>query len=164
MQYFNAPWNRKIKVTTTVFLFIIGYLLVGVLATVETLLEADAVMSLAVIGGILLTCAFYAVRGYSITENTLMVHRVGWAKRFDLSKLTRVDVQPGATVGSLRTWGIGGLFGFVGRFYNEQLGSYRAYATDGTRTVVLDFSGEKVVVTPDEPVSFAEALRTKLPA
>ena len=54
--------------------------------------------------------------------------------------------------------GVGGLFGFIGRFRNEVLGMYRAYATDSINTVVLDFGGSKVVVTPDDPAGFVAAI------
>ena len=40
------------------------------------------------------------------------------------------------------------------------LGSYRAYATSRENTVVLDFDGKKVVVTPEMPTEFAEAVRS----
>jgi hypothetical protein len=100
----------------------------------------------------------FAVRGYSLLDGQLLIHRLGWATRFDLADLTSVEFSPGATIGSIRTMGIGGLFGFVGHFRNEILGSYRAYATDEENTVILDFSGEKIVVTPDSPVEFVAAV------
>jgi hypothetical protein len=61
-------------------------------------------------------------------------------------------------MGSLRTMGIGGLFGFVGHFHNEILGSYKAYATNEFNTVVLVFGDQTIVVTPDEPDEFVEAV------
>ncbi len=61
-------------------------------------------------------------------------------------------------MGSIRAMGIGGLFGFVGYYRNEILGTYKAYATNEFSTVVLDLSGEKIVVTPDKPDEFAEAV------
>ena len=67
-------------------------------------------------------------------------------------------------MGSLRTMGIGGLFGFVGYFHNEILGSYRAYATNELNTVVLVFDGETIVVTPDDPEAFVEAVKAASPA
>jgi hypothetical protein len=152
--HFLAPWDTKLKTATAVIL--------GVILLVY--FQAEATGKLLLLGVVLL-CAAFAVRGYSVADGKLRVHRLGWSKSFDLSKLTGAEVSPGVTMGSLRVWGIGGLFGFIGRFHNNALGSYRAYATDADRAVVLDFSGEKVVVTPDSPVEFMRAvLEQQMPA
>ena len=118
----------------------------------------DAIGSLVTVGIGLAVLAF-SVRGYTVTDSELLVHRLGWATRFDLRKLREATFEPGAMTGSVRTLGIGGVFGFAGRFRNASLGAYRAYATDGARTVVLDFGDTTVVVTPDRPAAFVEALR-----
>ena len=82
--------------------------------------------------------------------------------RFPLEEITRAEAHPHAMMGSLRTFGIGGFFGFIGRFRNSILGSYRAYATDGARAVVLErSSGDPVVVTPDRPAEFAHEVRSR---
>jgi hypothetical protein len=107
---------------------------------------------------ILLVAAAFAIRGYSVLEGKLLIHRLGWASKFDLADLVSAEVSPGATMGSLRTMGIGGLFGFAGHFHNEILGSYKAYATNEFNTVVLVFGDETIVVTPDDPQEFVEAV------
>ena len=111
-----------------------------------------------VIVGIMVVAAAFAIRGYSVMDGKLLIHRLGWANKFNLAQLTSAEVNPGATMGSLRTMGIGGLFGFVGHFHNEILGSYKAYATNELNTVVLAFEGETIVVTPDDPAGFVEAV------
>jgi hypothetical protein len=148
-EHFRAPWGRKLQLTTAAFLVIC----LVVLLTVQN-------PGRYVVLGIVFVAALFAVRGYSVLEGRLLVHRLGWATKFDLSTLSSAEVSPGATLGSVRALGIGGLFGFVGRYRNEVLGLYRAYATNDLNTVVLDFGGEKVVVTPDDPEQFVEAVRT----
>lgn len=122
---------------------------------------AEGLGALAAAALVAATAAF-SVRGYSVDGETLLVHRLGWTTRFDLSRLTRAEFSPGATAGSMRTFGNGGLFAFVDHFRNAALGPYRAFATDGARTVVLDFATgrgtERIVVTPDRPAEFVAAL------
>lgn len=151
-QHFKAPWGTKLWVMTA------GVLAILVVAFV-TVKGWAALLLVAIVG---LALAF-AVRGYSVLDGQLLIHRLGWATRFDLADLTSVEFSPGATIGSIRTMGIGGLFGFIGHFRNEILGSYRAYATDEENTVILDFSGEKIVVTPDSPVEFVAAVEAARP-
>jgi hypothetical protein len=107
---------------------------------------------------IVLVAAAFAIRGYSVVEGKLLIHRLGWATKYDLARLSSVESSPGVTVGSMRTMGIGGLFGFVGHYHNAVLGSYKAYATNELNTVVLAFEGETIVVTPDDPAGFVEAV------
>ncbi len=151
--HFFAPWSTRLKLTTAAFAAVL------IVAAV-----AAAGWGSAVVAGILVVAAAFAIRGYSVMDGKLMVHRLGWSTKFDLSGLTKVEVNPGATLGSLRTMGIGGLFGFVGHFYNEVLGSYKAYATNEFNTVVLLFGQETIVVTPDDPQAFVEAVRAASPA
>ena len=113
--------------------------------------------SLAILA-ILLVAAAFAIRGYSVMDGRLLIHRLGWSNKFDLSEMVSAEVSPGATLGSLRTMGIGGLFGIVGHFHNEILGSYKAFATNEFNTVVLVFGNQTIVVTPDDPEEFVEAL------
>jgi hypothetical protein len=152
-EHFFAPWSTKLKLTTG------GLAAVLIIAAVAT-----AGWGSLVIVGIMVVAAAFAIRGYSVIDGKLLIHRLGWANKFNLAQLTSAEVNPGATMGSLRTMGIGGLFGFVGYFHNEILGSYRAYATNELNTVVLVFDGETIVVTPDDPEAFVEAVKAASPA
>lgn len=152
-EHFFAPWSTRLKLTTGVFAAV---LLVAAVAA--------AGWGSAVAAGILVVAGAFAIRGYSVMDGRLLIHRLGWSTKFDLTELTSAGVNPGATLGSLRTMGIGGLFGFVGRYYNEILGSYRAYATNEFNTVVLMFGDETIVVTPDDPQAFVAAVRAASPA
>lgn len=146
-EHFTAPWSTKLKTTTAV---LAAVLLVAAYA-------AKGWASLVVLA-ILLVAAAFAVRGYSVRQGRLLIHRLGWATTYDLSTLVSAEVSPGATIGSVRAMGIGGLFGFIGHFHNAVLGSYKAYATNDLNTVVLEIAGETIVVTPDDPQAFVEAV------
>lgn len=145
--HFRAPMSSKLKIMTVLFL--------GLMTAVLFVASPPANLFLLAIVGI--TAAFM-VRGYSVRPGVLLVHRLGWATRIPLDRLVSVEAEPNATLGSIRVFGIGGAFAFVGRFRNSTLGSYRAYMTDPDFCVVLDFGSEKVVVTPDSPSRFVEAV------
>lgn len=146
-QHFRAPWSNKLKGLTAAF--------VAILAIAAYTVKGWASL---VMLAILLVAAVFAIRGYSVSDGRLLILRLGWATRYDLSRLSRVEISPGATLGSVRTMGIGGLFGFVGHYHNAILGSYKAYATNDLNTVVLGIDDETIVVTPDDPAAFVEAL------
>jgi hypothetical protein len=140
--------STKLKISTTLF--------VALMAVVLFIAPPPAnFLVLAILG---LTAAF-SVRGYTVRPGMLLVHRLGWATHLPLNGLASAEAEPNATVRSIRVFGTGGAFAFVGKFRNATLGSYRAYVTDPDYCVVLDFGSETVVVTPDSPVRFVEAVR-----
>ncbi len=149
-EHFRAPWSTRLKVITAAALLICG----------AVYFTADLLGSLLILALVIL-CLVFAVRGYSITDDKLLIHRLGWVKSFDLSDLSTVELSPGANIGSIRAWGIGGVFSFVGYFRNAVLGNYRAYVTDSKNAVVLVFNGSKIVVTPANPANFVTSVRAK---
>jgi hypothetical protein len=146
-KHFKAPWSTKLKILTAIFVAVI----IIVILTTKTAGSTVAII-------VLLVCAAFAVRGYSIQDGKLLILRMGWSTKYDLSRITSAEFSPRATLGSIRTFGIGGLGGYIGYFRNSILGSYRAFATDAKNTVVLDFDGKKVVVTPENPQQFVQAV------
>lgn len=111
--------------------------------------------------GTLISAAFM-VRGYVVTDALLIIKRLGWGTRLDLSRLTAVEVDPHALEGSMRLFGNGGFFSFSGWYRNKKLGVYRLFATDSKRAVVLRFSDKAVVVTPEDPQKFAADIASKI--
>ena len=55
--------------------------------------------------------------------------------------------------------GYGGLFAFTGWFRNKKLGAYRAFVTDLNRCIVIRLPKRTVVVSPNSPERFIEALK-----
>lgn len=54
--------------------------------------------------------------------------------------------------GAIRTFGVGGLFGYYGKFANSTLGSMTWYATRMDKAILIEtIANKKIIVTPDEP-------------
>lgn len=151
--HFSAPWSRKLQLTTLAFLALIAFVVIR-----------SGPYASWVLLGVLLLAGFLSVRGYSVVDGQVLVHRLGWSNRFNLSQLRKIEASPGVMMGSVRVMGVGGLFAFLGTFRNQILGMYRAYATDGDNAVVLDLDGSTVVVTPDSPAEFVNAVLAQNPA
>ena len=96
----------------------------------------------------------FAILGYEVTGNSILVHRLFWTTRLPLAGLKSAEFKPDVMKRSFRTLGNGGLFSITGFYSNRLLGTYRALVTDEHRTVVLRYSERTVVVSPDEPEQF----------
>jgi hypothetical protein len=138
-----APLDLRAKLLT---LFVIGLLLVSSRGDVTILLFLLALM--------LLATAVLGIRSYRLTNDELHVRHFGWSQRWRLRDLRDINVRPGVLTGSIRTMGIGGFFGYIGRFRSSMLGDYQAYVTDGSRSVVLRFADRTLVISPDDPAAF----------
>ena len=160
MNYFRAPWSKSLIVASTFATLVclgVSYALWTLPlrgGSAETLRFWLALLPLAVI----LICALFTVRGYSISNRELAIRRLLWTTRVSLLALRGAYFDPNATHRSIRTFGNGGVFSFTGYFRNKELGSYRALMTDRRRAVVLRFPSSVIVVSPDRPEDFVNAV------
>jgi hypothetical protein len=103
------------------------------------------------------------VRGYRVRLGAIDVLRIGRTNTLPLAGLQSVVSNPEAMRRSWKTWGNDGVGAICGRFRNATLGPYRAFATDPARAVVLRWEDRTIVVTPDRPPAFVEAVRRAVP-
>jgi hypothetical protein len=151
---YKAPWSRSL-------------ILISVMATIVCLGSALMLLvrghgslpwlSLAPLA-LLAGCALFTIRGYSIMDDAVLVHRLFWATRLPVEGLNSARFEPQAMRGSVRTFGNGGLFSFSGHYQNKALGPYRAFVTDRRQTIVLRYSGRTIVLSPAAPEQFIAAL------
>jgi len=152
---FRAPWGTLLKITTSLLaLTLMGIALVGVfVGPRDNILWVLGMVAVPLL--ILVVASLFIIRGYVLTGDSLLIRRLGWTSKIDLSGLTSVEVDPQAMAKSIRTFGNGGLFCFAGAFHNNKLGSYRAFVTDPRRSVILRWANRVAVVTPEHPQQFA---------
>lgn len=104
-----------------------------------------------------------APRSVEIEGGELRVVRRGWrAAAFPLSRVEGVAaLPPGSLRGAVRTFGVGGLFGYHGWFFKR--GAFRLYATRTDRLVEVVVEGKRIVVSPDQPQRFVDGLLASAP-
>ena len=93
---------------------------------------------------------------YTITENHLIIHRLYKdvvIEKTDIKSVSILDEKK--LEWSIRTFGVGGYYGFFGKFANTQMGNMTWYATRKDNTVlILTEENEKIIITPNEPEAF----------
>jgi hypothetical protein len=93
---------------------------------------------------------------YMLTSNDLIIHRLFADVKIQRSQIKSIKLlDKSATGWSIRTFGVGGLFGYYGKFFNSKLGSITWYATrrDGM-ILIVTMDNRKIIVTPDDPNKF----------
>ncbi len=156
---FHAPWGRALTFTTALcLLLLVGIAILGLLTRPRDLLLWKLGMIVMPLS-MLLIAPFFAIRGYVLDADSIRVLRPGWKTTVKLAGLRSATRNADAMSRSIRTLGNGGLFCIAGVFHNNTLGTYRAFATDPARAVVLKFQDRTVVLTPDRPDEFVAKIR-----
>ena len=163
---FGAPWSTSVKWITGITVTFLAILVIIGISQMEEIGTGSSILLVLLIVVVpaltLVLSACWMIRGYVLSGESLLIQRLGWQSRLDLTGLVSAEADPEAMAKSLRTFGNGGLFCFCGRFRNTKLGAYRAYATDPKRSVVLKFQNQTVVVTPDRPDDFVASIKERI--
>ncbi len=92
-------------------------------------------------------------KNYILTKDKLVINR----PLFN-ANINRSDIKSVEQIGkdklrfAFRMFGVGGLFGYNGKFVNSTLGSMTWYATRRDKAVLITtLENRKIVVTPDNP-------------
>ena len=154
MKHYKAPWSGSLVAVTSVLTVLLLGITLGMAFYGRGIVPWAGLLPLAI-----LVCSVpFTIRGYTVTPDAILVHRLLWTTRLSLSGLASAKFEPEAMRGSIRTFGNGGLFSITGFFRNKALGAYRAFVTDQHQTVVLHYSGHTVVVSPSSPQEFIHGL------
>jgi hypothetical protein len=154
MKTYQAPWSRLLIIMSTFS----TVLVVAVTSVTIWVSEGPHRWAGFCLLAILAVAAMFVVRGYTIANHGLSIHRWLWTTELPLPGLREALADPDAMRGSIRIFGNGGMYSFTGLFRKKKLGVFRAYVTDPTRAVVLKFAGRTVVVSPDTPDAFAREI------
>ena len=164
MKHYEAPWSTSLIVMSVVTTVVCLGATAGAwlsLAAKHAPGPLSCVSLLPLV--ILFVAALFTIRGYSITSELILVHRLLWDTKLPRIGLESARVEPKAMRGSIRTFGNGGAFSFTGFYYNKRLGSYRAYVTDPRRPVVLRYANRRIVLSPAAPDDFVHDLALARP-
>ena len=93
---------------------------------------------------------------YVITSGEIIVHRLFSDVKIERNNIRSVELLNKDQLGwTIRTFGVGGLFGYYGKFANSKIGSMTWYATRQDRTIIIrTVDDKKIILTPDDPEKF----------
>lgn len=157
--YFRAPWCLSLKIVTIIISIPLLALPIRFLRTSSLPSIEYSIVVIILPISLLVISALFTVRGYQLSTQNLYIQRLFWKTNIDLSALKQIERDSAAMKKSIRTFGNGGLYSISGFFKNRRLGSYRAWATDPAKAIVLHFQNRTVIITPDDPDRFVQTLQ-----
>lgn len=150
-KFFKASsWDPLLQIITVgVYLFALAFMYYN-----------PKSITILIFGSLVLIPPFFMVKGYSIDDHKLIIHRLGWTTEFDIQDLVDVEFNAQALSESSRLLGNGGLFGWLGTFNHKKLGSFKAYATNRYKCVILELKEQRLLITPDSPNDFVKNIQS----
>ena len=94
-QTFAAPWGLSLKLLTALSVgILLSVPLIGLYSGPRHLfLWTSSMVLLPLL--VLVGAAFFVIRGYTVSGQTLRIHRLGWDSTLDLQQLRSATVDPG---------------------------------------------------------------------
>jgi hypothetical protein len=107
---------------------------------------------------IYLICLLLKPLSYEITQDELIIRRLIKSVRINRNDIKSLELIEKATLsGTIRTFGVGGLFGWYGKFANFKLGAMTWYVTRRDKPVlIIKKDSKKILISPDEAEAFAK--------
>src|SRR4051812_34399711 len=106
MKNYKVPWSISLILVSS----FVTVLCVGI--AIGMILRGHGAVPLIALLPLVMVCggALFTIRGYTVTPDALLVHRLFWTTRLPLAGLQSAQFKPDAMRWSIRTFGNGGLF------------------------------------------------------
>jgi len=153
---FKASLDRPAKIITVSIVTLFAVL--SWLGTLQNFIPArPAIFPLLLLWGIVVLCFVLSPRYYLVYDDRVIIKRLWRSVTIKRSEIRLCRTVTTQEIGGLtRYFGVGGLFGYFGKFLSSGLGSLNLYATRQQNFVILHInSNRKIMLSPDEPAAFA---------
>lgn len=155
---FKATLSNTVKVITTISFLLVPVAVYTIITSPELTTAYRAVL-IATFAGLLVFTYLFSITGYTVDTDFVIVNRPLYNVKIKRSDITDRRVLTDEEMKwTIRSFGVGGLFGYQGKFTNSNIGPMTWYATRRGNYVLLVVGGKKIVLTPDEPQAFIAAL------
>ena len=162
MHVFTFSYGGGVIAITTLYLLLIAGVSIpfwgddGVRVIYKILIMAVLVIPI-------LVCVIVAPVKLTVDDRAIVLHQVAHSITIPLEEVSRAAViSPKMLNGSIRTFGSGGLMGYLGKFRNRALGNYTLYASSWKNHILIQTTTKPHVFTPDNPQKAVEAINKQI--
>ena len=153
---YKTSLDNLAKVVTIIITILFAVIIVGQFSLIKD--EGKSVPTFTTILLSLIYFGTFSFRpiSYKLTDDKLIIHRPLFDIKINRTEIKNVEQLDKEKLSwAVRIFGVGGLFGYWGKFSNAKLGSMTWYATRRNNAVlVTTIYNKKIVLTPNEPEKF----------
>ncbi|MFM6969789.1 MAG: PH domain-containing protein [Sediminibacterium sp.] len=159
---FNASLDKLAKVVTFIITIIFVSIIIGQLVFIIDSIQSISLFSILILVIIYLIVFLYRPIYYTTTDKLVVIHRPISDIKINLIDIKSVELLDKERLKwTIRTFGVGGFFGYWGKFTNSKIGVMTWYATKRENAVLITtFSNKKILLTPDNPELFVSVIRS----
>lgn len=152
---YKASWDNATKIITGAITVLFLAIMLGSFIDGGNGGPGPYFMAVMIVA-IYVVCYVFRPVHYIVTKDKLIIHRPLSNVSLGRNKIASVELLDDEMLKwTFRTFGVGGLFGYFGKFANSKLGSMTWYATRRKKTVLIKtIDGKNIIVTPDETTDF----------
>jgi hypothetical protein len=157
---FSASLDSLAKNITSILPLIILVLVLIPVNSRNKIDTIECIFPFVILFLVYLFCFLYRPIDYRTTDNQLIVNRLVKKVILDKSEVLNIEFLTNEGLkGTIRTFGVGGLFGYFGKFRNSNIGNMTWYTTRRNNAILINLKdGRKIVITPDNPESLINEL------
>ena len=153
---FKASSGKTVKIVTIAVTVLFAAIIIWNLIGYQYQSRTGLLLGSAVILLVYSSCWLYSPLHYSVDNDFLTIHRPIGNLKIKRDSVTNVQALTAKQISyAIRTFGVGGVFGYFGKFYNTEFGSMNWYLTrKDTPVLVTTSSNKKIVISPDDQTGF----------
>ncbi len=153
---FKTTLDKLAKVVTAFVTILFASVIVAQLFMLAEAFNYTSVITMIVMIVIYLIVFLYRPISYEITESMVCINRPLLDIKIPINEINSVVILEESRLrGVVRLFGVGGLFGYWGKFYTSKIGTMTWYATRRDQAILITTTEDKkIVLTPDEPEIF----------
>ena len=153
---YKTSLDNLAKVVTIVTTILFAAIIVGQFSFIKDEEKSVPVFTTIFLSLIYFGTFLFRPISYKLTDNKLIIHRPLSDIKINRNEIRSVEqLEKTKLSWAFRVFGVGGLFGYWGKFSNTKLGSMNWYATRRNNAVlVTTIYNKKIILTPNEPEKF----------
>lgn len=164
----KVSWSRSVKITTSIFLPLVCaadvFVLVMLLTSNEQVEQITNAFVVILLSASIYACYALSPRRVILTDTSFILRKGIGSVDIRLDNIAEMSsYQPKSGFSDVRTFGIGGVCGDIGKFYNKTIGSYTAYVGNFAQAFYIKTTtGKKYMFSCDDRDEFLIALKKQV--
>lgn len=156
---YTASIDKPTKIITIGITVLFAGLGILELLTFSPEAKTGAFISIAIMLAIYWGTYVYRVTGYTLTNDTLTIHRPISNVTYSRQTIESVRIVTKEQLKfTIRTFGVGGFWGYFGKFYNSVYGKMTWYVTRRDQMVLIKTNNHMILLSPDDIDPFTKDL------
>jgi len=163
---FSSSWSFDVWIMTIILgiivFIVVPYAIWNGLQAIETINDKTIthVLLAGLIPIIFMIATLFAPIGYTVTESSMIINRLGTNIIVPIAKIDRIRRITNKEIKfPIRICGVGGFCGSYGKFYNHKFGVFQAYITNRKTLIFIEYNNcKKILISPEKPEEFLDAV------